>query len=387
MTKLSKAIRALRELLEMHEATVSDQVSRLESRVGELDEKNRELDRRNQDLDEFKNPTTILVIDDDPGDVHLVRRLAEQVPDWPVEILPADSAEDALTLLARRTVDVVLVDYHLGAGSGLGVLRDLAQSGDRCRAVIMVTGQGDEEIAAEAMRSGALDYIAKSRLTSNVLHEAVCRALGKAELRRQVEDRREELLRLAHYDELTGLRDRRSFREWLEHEFKRSKRHGSPLSVLLLDVDEFKRVNDRYGHLNGDRVLSGIGSIIASMLRSTDAGGRLGGDEFCIAVVEQEIAGVRIFAERLRCLIERSACIHHEGSARGVTCSIGVACFERSMTATEQLLENAGRALYLSKAAGRNCVSVWESEKRRGTAVGDSFFDHSSSVGSGGSGT
>jgi diguanylate cyclase (GGDEF)-like protein len=172
-----------------------------------------------------------------------------------------------------------------------------------------------------------------------------------------VHENREELLRLAYVDELSGLRNRRSFMDWIDNEINRSQRYGTSLWLMMIDLDEFKAINDSAGHVRGDLILRGMGALIQSVLRSTDAAARLGGDEFCIGLTGQPADGVEIFAERLLEGV-RTRLGFPNGEARVPTCSIGVASYSPGMRGAEELFEAADRALYASKAAGRDRATI-----------------------------
>jgi len=163
----------------------------------------------------------------------------------------------------------------------------------------------------------------------------------------------DELLRQLSSDALTGLLNRRAFLERFEQELDRSRRYPQPLSVLLLDVDGLKSINDRGGHAAGDAALRAIGDAIRRGLRTTDIGCRFGGDEFAVMAPEADAAAARVLAERIRWLAEGTSL------PRGlrVTVSLGVACAAPAEAWTPTgMLERADRALYQAKRTGRNRV-------------------------------
>jgi diguanylate cyclase (GGDEF)-like protein len=167
----------------------------------------------------------------------------------------------------------------------------------------------------------------------------------------------DELEQLSTTDVLTGVYNRRALSAYLEHECSRSRRYGSPLSVLLVDVDELKRVNDVHGHAAGDQVIRGFASAITMTLRETDIGGRWGGDEFLIIAPGTVGAAAVTLAERLRFELAKQETI---GEAQG-TASVGVATFDpnhRRLEDPDALMQAADAALHRAKAAGRNQVRV-----------------------------
>jgi two-component system cell cycle response regulator len=164
---------------------------------------------------------------------------------------------------------------------------------------------------------------------------------------------------LARTDPLTQLLNRRALLQQLAVEVERTRRYNAPLSVLMIDVDEFKEVNDTHGHLAGDQVLVEVALLLARTARSVDSVARYGGDEFVIAVPETGEAGAIAFAERLRDKIQSHAFDIGKGEPLHLTVSIGVADFpEAKVETAEDLLDCADQALYRAKAGGRNLVCV-----------------------------
>lgn len=160
-------------------------------------------------------------------------------------------------------------------------------------------------------------------------------------------------------DGLTQLFNRRKFDEEAEREFARASRYSRPLSLVILDVDDFKSVNDTYGHMAGDSVLQQIAARVREVTRTEQIVARLGGDEFAILCPEVEIAGVSAFAERLRTEIESME--HREKDQLfHVTCSLGIAGRAAAMATFDDLYRAADRAMYSSKENGRNMVAVAE---------------------------
>ena len=157
---------------------------------------------------------------------------------------------------------------------------------------------------------------------------------------------------LADHDGLTGLTNHREFQRRLCREVARARRYGHPLSLLVVDIDHFKRINDTLGHPEGDRVLAELGRRLRRECRETDLAARYGGEEFVVLLPEQDGAAAVQVAERLRLAVERQAFPAGEGTVP-VTISAGVASLEDGM-GPEELLEKADRRMYAAKAAGRN---------------------------------
>jgi two-component system chemotaxis response regulator CheY len=163
------------------------------------------------------------------------------------------------------------------------------------------------------------------------------------------------LTELASTDELTGVKNRRRFREDLELLFAQADRQGSPLSLILLDIDHFKRYNDAFGHPAGDRVLQQVGATLRSNLRGHDVVARYGGEEFVVLLPATVADAALEVAERLR-----AAIAGHDWPHRAVTASFGVATSGPGTPVAAALVDQADRALYLAKEAGRNRTSHHE---------------------------
>ena len=159
---------------------------------------------------------------------------------------------------------------------------------------------------------------------------------------------------LLYIDELTGLYNYRYLDVVLERELKRSERYGSNLSVLFLDIDLFKMVNDLFGHLIGSRVLREVGMLLRRSVRDVDAVIRYGGDEYTIVLVETGLDGATVVAERIRRTIEAHTFGRGDGLSIKLTVSLGYACSPDDATTKAQLLEMADQAMYRGKAAGKN---------------------------------
>jgi diguanylate cyclase (GGDEF)-like protein len=183
--------------------------------------------------------------------------------------------------------------------------------------------------------------------------------------RKDLEEKQKELELLARTDALTGLNNHRHFMDQLSCEIKQAVRHNSPLSVMILDLDDFKRVNDTYGHLIGDRVLSTIAELIKQHVRSTDIAARYGGDEFCVALPNTTAPGARGLAKKLCEEIAEVVFSADSEVVFHITCSIGLAQFHKDMKNSLVILKFADQALYKAKSAGRNIVK--ENRRRQQT--------------------
>jgi sigma-B regulation protein RsbU (phosphoserine phosphatase) len=167
-----------------------------------------------------------------------------------------------------------------------------------------------------------------------------------------------ELEEISITDGLTKAYNRRYFTDRLRQEIKRVSRYGPTVSLLMIDIDHFKKVNDTWGHLAGDAVLTGVAGVIKSRLRGTDLFARYGGEEFCLLATGTDLAGAQVLAERVRELVQNTE-FRHGGNTIAVTVSIGVSAWESSLGQDmEELIRRADGLLYRAKEQGRNRVCV-----------------------------
>lgn len=170
--------------------------------------------------------------------------------------------------------------------------------------------------------------------------------------------RAEQAEELARRDGLTGLYNRRTFDSMLEDEILRTQRFNRPVSLLMLDIDYFKRVNDKYGHQAGDAILKGMSDLLVKQARAVDSVCRYGGEEIAVILPETDTVGAMNAAERLRAGVERQSFDIGEGKAINITMSIGVATYPQQADSLEALVKASDVALYAAKEAGRNRVGV-----------------------------
>src|SRR5690606_26807878 len=167
----------------------------------------------------------------------------------------------------------------------------------------------------------------------------------------------EEIYQLATHDALTDLNNRRHFIELADNEIARAIRHGRPLSLCISDVDLFKPVNDRYGHISGDEVLRQIAGLLRKQARNDDIAARIGGEEFALLVPECDAEAAFVFAERLREVVAATV-FSPGGEPQHITVSIGIAALARGRDTRPSLMAAADTALYRAKSEGRNRVCI-----------------------------
>jgi diguanylate cyclase (GGDEF)-like protein len=203
---------------------------------------------------------------------------------------------------------------------------------------------------------GVLSFLTlRFRRLASALQEEIGR---HAETERLLVQRNQELLQLASIDILTGLVNRRVIMQQAQSEIRRANRYQKDLAVLMLDIDHFKQINDRYGHAAGDRVLAEFAELCKQSIRDTDLAGRYGGEEFFILLPEIDIKTAILSAERLRMCIAAHQFTLRDGTTLSITCSIGIASYLPDQDDLDKLLLRADQAMYQAKHQGRNRCCV-----------------------------
>ncbi len=274
---------------------------------------------------------------------------------------------EAATLLAayEDRPDLLILDYpSLGASASHRAISAFkSEKSTRNAAIIFVVGEGQEELAASALDLGANDYII-APFDPNELMVRVRSQLRRKQYSDRLRSNVVDGLRMAVIDPLTGLYNRRYAQQHLETISARAALEDVPYSILMLDLDEFKRVNDRYGHAAGDDVLVEFSRRLQENLRNIDLVARIGGEEFFVAMPATAANQALIVAERLRAAIEqRPFKVQAQSVLINVTVSIGVATSAASASSAGHVMQNADEALFVAKQAGRNDVKVFSKLK------------------------
>jgi diguanylate cyclase (GGDEF)-like protein len=288
-------------------------------------------------------PTTVMVVEDDPGIRALYRAFLAMAGHTVVEV---ERGDEALVEARACRPDVVVLDLGLPGLDGHGVLAQLkADPQLRTVPVIVSTAWDDTETVKRVFEGGAHDYVRKPFIPDELTARVDAAARLKAE--------RDELSADASLDPLTRLPNRRALAVELQRECALARRGRPPFSVLLLDVDHFKGVNDAYGHAIGDRVLEEIGARLHARARTSDVVGRWGGEEFLVVAPDTGVEGALALAEDLRRAISEAP-IGTDAASVSVTASVGAAAWERETV--DELLGRADDALYSAKSSGRDMV-------------------------------
>ena len=298
---------------------------------------------------------SILIIDDSETIRERIIKTLESFEAFDRYYEAADGLEGFKKLLSTP-VDIILCDLEMPRMDGfkfLGMIK--ARPELRDLPVIILTGMDDRELKIRGLEQGASDYITKPFDPE----ELVARVNVHLKIKRLQDDLKrtnERLLELSNTDHLTGLFNRRYLMDALEKEIHRNRRKGGHLSLVLLDIDHFKQVNDTYGHLQGDEVLKIISHQILKELRNYDIAARYGGEEFVAVLPDTNIEEAVHVAERIRLSAQN---LTFEGAAAKlrITVSLGVATFPADRyTTVDGLIKHADELLYSAKTNGRNRV-------------------------------
>ncbi|MBI4040864.1 MAG: diguanylate cyclase [Deltaproteobacteria bacterium] len=322
---------------------------------------------------------TILIIDDEVDNLHALERTLKNV----AEVLTAESGAQGLKLIEQRPIELVICDQRMPQMTGIDFFKILKEKHPDIVRIIL-TGYTDiEDLISAINEVGLYRYITKP-WNNHELGIVIQRALEHHDAQKQnrtlvqelkrmneslektVSDRTHELKEANHKlqelsltDDLTHLRNGRFFKEKMAEELNRSLRYKHPVSIILLDIDHFKKINDVFGHKTGDQALQKIAHILQKNIRNTDFAARIGGEEFVILLPETSKPQAQDMAERLRKAISKTMIFSREKKMKKqpLTASFGVSSYPHDKTKNaKKLLALADKALYRAKKKGRNRI-------------------------------
>lgn len=259
-------------------------------------------------------------------------------------ILVATSFDEALELIEKEKIHVALVDYDLMPRTGFDLMEEIMRMGNTVP-IIMTAQLKDQKIDSGAMDRGAYDYLVHSEVDPELLE----RTIRYTVIRRKLEDR---LVHAALYDELSGLPNRRAFFDRLKQGIFRADRHKQEVSLVYIDLNGFKAVNDTHGHQAGDEVIREIGRRLEICLRRTDTPARLGGDEFaCILEDFRDREAALAVIDKILDIFTKP--ISYEGVEHQIGGSLGVSFYPETATEADLLIQLADEAMYQAKVKSR----------------------------------
>ncbi|MDH5547840.1 MAG: EAL domain-containing protein [Gammaproteobacteria bacterium] len=296
----------------------------------------------------------LLVVDDDDVDRERIHRYVKKFK-LPLAIIDASSGSAALEQILQNDIDIILIDYQLGDMTGVDVLNKLRDSKNADIPTIMITGRGDESAASEALKLGVVDYLPKRNLSAETLYSSIEAVLDASRLRQEIIEHQRKLKHMSLYDALTDLPNRNLFFDRLEQAIEMANRDKTCFSVVMIDLNLFKEINDSMGHPAGDRALQCIAEHLQSVMRKSDTVARLGGDEFvCILRDTRNLANATHCTEKILDAISQPFLVNNRLVQIGA--SLGIAKYPEHGKDASSLLSNADKAMYKAKKSSRNYV-------------------------------
>jgi len=299
----------------------------------------------------------VLLADDEPVQRMLLGRMLTRAG---YEVIPAEDGRQALQRIAEGDIPLLVTDWEMPHLDGIGLCHAIrSMQLPHYVYTILITSRDAVEHVVMGLRSGADDYLPKPVMEPELLARL---NTGKrlVEMESSLRAANEENRRLSITDALTGVYNRRYLMEQLQRELERAIRYGRPLSILLCDVDHFKKVNDTWGHQMGDEVLVQYAKRLRGSLRDTDWIARYGGEEFVVVLPETGLDAATLVAERCRRDIANSP-LQTSDQGLPITASFGVSGWQQappSEAIVDMLIAAADSGVYSSKSGGRNRVTV-----------------------------
>ncbi len=289
----------------------------------------------------------ILVAEDS---AYFRKTLEDTLIQWGYEVIPATNGLEAWEILQQNdSPRLAILDWVMPKMTGLDVCK-MVRKRERGSYVytILLTSKSSKENVIAGLEAGVDDYIVKP------FDEEVLRC--RLKIGERILTLEDKIMQLASIDGLTGLLNRRVFMERFENELKRFERERRPLALIIIDLDNFKQINDNYGHLAGDEVLRQVARQLSSNLRKYDIIGRYGGEEFTVCAPGIDMFGARELAERLRKAIESLRFVEPDtGEEFQITASLGISWLPHDgIPNADVMLKSADEALYLAKRRGKN---------------------------------
>ena len=303
------------------------------------------------DETEKKRKNSILIVDDEPSNINILIHLLWD--DYTLHV--AKDGASALNLARIHLPDLILLDIILPEMDGYTVLENLRKfSSTKNIPVIFISGLSSIEDEEKGLALEIADYISKP-FVPTIVKLRVSNQMRMLNYLRTIE-------RLSMTDVLTGLNNRRSFNERLRQEWSLAIRERIPLSLIMLDVDNFKNYNDTYGHQQGDMALKSLAEVLTNCIkRSSDFVARWGGEEFIVLLPSTDLNGAKLIAERLRTEVEQTPVPLPNGELTTITVSAGITKLTpRQDSMIDKFISDADKALYIAKDKGRNMVVAIE---------------------------
>ena len=293
----------------------------------------------------------ILIVEDDAVISKLVYEFLSR---FGFQAISASSAEEAEKILEKEEIHIVLTDVKLPGIDGITFTKNVKKKYNLD--VVITTGYSSEYFYEDAINNGASDLIFKP-IRFNELMLRINRVIRERALINERDKMIERLKKLSIQDPLTELFNSRHFYAQLGDEIQRAERYLHPLSLIFIDIDHFKAINDTYGHMVGDQALLLIAKKMQASLRSQDTAYRFAGDEFTIILPETTSDNAKFVADRIKAEMEKESLVIREQEIAKITLSMGVAEYQRNEK-KEQFVHRADVTMYEAKKKGRNSIAV-----------------------------
>jgi len=306
----------------------------------------------------------ILIVDDDIVDREHIKRALRKT-EQKCHFVEAESVDEGLAAFRSQQFDAILLDYSMPQRDGIELLLEIKnEPNGKSVAIIMLSNSEEEALALECVQAGAQDFLLKIELTASRLNRAILQAQTRFELEQKLFQSYTFAKKISEHDALTGVANRYSFEESLKTSIKSNPRNKENASLLLLDLDKFKEVNDMHGHDVGDELLREITKRIQACLRGTELLARIGGDEFAI-LLKNTINTYIVTKVVQRILDSLVTPFHIKGVEVNMSASIGISVYPDNTTTPDELFKFADIAMYRAKKLGRNQVCYFESEMQK----------------------
>lgn len=291
----------------------------------------------------------ILIAEDDADYRRILSRRAARMG---LEVDQVENGKEAIEAIKVSEYDVLVCDLYMPEFGGLEVI-EAAREFDPAIESLILTGSASVETAVEALRAGVYDYLTKPLESMTEFEMALTRALERRRLIKENKRLFEENERLAVTDSLTGLNNRHKLQDTLASELERAGRYSRPLSIIMIDMDELKVINDTLGHPAGDEALKKVAQAIQKSIRKVDLATRFGGDEFVIVLPEADLKVAVSVAERLNQEVDKVKI-----EDRKISISLGVASWNKTYGTPEAFIDAADRAMYSAKRSEGSKVRI-----------------------------
>ena len=315
----------------------------------------------------------ILLIEDNPDSIQLLQdELMSKDGNVEYRLECVERLSTGIEYLNKESFDVILLDLQLPDSQGMDTILEI-QKITQDMPIIVLSNHDDESFAVKAVQMGAQDYLVKESANRTLLVRSIRYSIERHQMIKKLEQAQEELQRIAHYDSLTGLSNRKFFYEQLDKLVERVRRENKIMAVMFLDLDNFKTVNDVHGHSVGDLMLQSVAKRIASCLRNNDIASRLGGDEFVMAFDSSgSEENVAIVARRIIEVISDVYII--SGQELTISASIGISIYPKDGVDMDILIKNADAAMYSTKEHGGNSYKLFIPDLHDKQVLSDSAF-------------